>query len=45
MQQCHKPCLSPCFCFSGEKPFKEEKPEIAARLERIFDEMARKYGA
>ena len=32
-------------CFSGEKPFKEEKPEIAARLERIFDEMARKYGA
>ena len=32
-------------CFTGDKPFKEEKSEIAARLERVFDEMARKYGA
>lgn len=31
--------------FSGDRPFKEEKQEIAARLEHIFDEMAKEYGA
>lgn len=31
--------------FSGNRPFREEKAEIAERLEHIFDKMAKEYGA